>query len=247
MQAPRPNSLTLASPHNHTIKEVRKAIAKGSLTGDGYAIAEGFHLLDEALRSQCEIATVILAESAAGRVAPPHSCRVLYVTDELFQELSDTGSPQGVLALVRPNPRYIPTLTLAVILDGIQDPGNAGAIVRAAEAFGATAVIPLKGTVSLYNAKAMRASAGSIFRMPVLDSLDSSGITIYSARAQATLTVAQIDLRQPVAFVVGNEGAGVRSKLGTPVRIPTRDVESLNVAVAAGILLYEASRQRGGS
>jgi TrmH family RNA methyltransferase len=174
--------------------------------------------------------------------------------------LAATESPQGVIALVRPPVWTLDQLlrgrALVVVLDGVQDPGNAGAIVRAAEAFGATGAVFLKGSVSPYNPKCLRASAGSIFRLPVvsafdphllLAALDQKRVAVFAALPGAEATAAQSDLSGRTALVIGSEGHGVSALLSgraRGVRIPTHGVESLNAAVAAGILLYEAARQR---
>lgn len=160
----------LTSPANPWLKEVRRAIVRGTLTREGLCVAESFHLLEEALRSDCPVEAVLAAESVRSAVESHvrrlQGLRVMVLADALFREVSGTESTQGVMALVRP-PRW--TLEqlfrgkpLVVVLDGVQDPGNAGAILRAGEAFGATGVLFLKGTVSPYNPKAVRASAGLV-------------------------------------------------------------------------------------
>lgn len=244
----------LISDKNPLIKEVRKAAHQGSLTQSGFALAEGSHLLDEAVRSGCDIPAVILAEDS--RLANiPTSVRLLPVSNQTFASLATTESPQGVLALVRPRTWTLADITkpdtLIVILDGIQDPGNAGAILRAAEAFGASGAIFLKGSVHPYNPKCLRGSAGSIFRLPLVSGLTPEAlpadITLYSTEPRAKTVLASADFTQPCAIVIGAEGRGVSPELAaraTGVRIPTDHVESLNAAVAAGIVLYEARRQR---
>ncbi len=245
---------TLISDKNPLLKEVRRLAAGGAPGEDRLVLAEGPHLLDEALRSKIEIHAVILAESApeipgTGQVSSV--TRIVRVLDSLFNKLAATDSPQGVLALVR-----LPDWTsddllrsahpLVVVLDGVQDPGNAGAILRTAEAFGATGAVFLKGTVSPSNPKCLRASAGSAFRMPMVTEIPP-GLTLYAADPRAELPVSQAKLGVPCAIVIGGEGSGVRPELAaraTGVKIPTVNVESLNAAVAAGILLYEARRQR---
>jgi TrmH family RNA methyltransferase len=170
---------TLTSARNPLLKEVRKAILRGTVTSDGFAVAESFHLLEEALRSDCEIGAVFAAESVKSaverHVGGLKKVRVTVLADELFRDISSTEASQGVMALVRPPAWTLEQIfrgrSLAVILDGVQDPGNAGAIVRAAEAFGATGVAFLKGTVSPYNPKCLRASAGSNFRVPLVPAI----------------------------------------------------------------------------
>jgi len=146
--------------------------------------------------------------------------------------------------------------SLVVALDGLQDPGNAGAILRVAEAFGATGAMFLKGAVSPYNPKAMRASAGSVFRLPLVTGLDpdlaraafeQQRLDVYATTPAARKNLAEADLTRKCALIVGSEGRGVSEKLragAIDLRIPTSGVESLNAGMAAGVILYEARRQR---
>jgi TrmH family RNA methyltransferase len=252
-------SILLTSPQNPLIKDVRRAVFKGALTEDGYAIAEGVHLVEEAIRSGCDIKAVIAAESC-GEARRYAGFSLVTATDALFAGISSTETPQGILALVKP-PKWemddlFGSLALVLVLDGLQDPGNAGATVRSAEAFGATGVLFLKGTVAPYNPKAIRASAGSVFRLPViagvderaaLEALSSRGVHVYAALPDGAYSLADADLRNPCAFIIGSEGRGVSATLreaAREIRIPTANVESLNAGVAAAILTYEARRQR---
>ena len=250
----------LLSDKNPLLKEVRRAANKGPLTSgpglEGFALAEGPHLLEEALRSKLTIHTIIQSESARMTRDLPWARQVL-VSDAIFAGLTSTESPQGVLALVKP-----PTWTFAdllkgtallVVLDGIQDSGNAGAILRAAEAFGATGAVFLKGSVHPYNPKCLRASAGSIFRLPLLAGLSidefvgQCKLPLYATDARATKTLAATNLGEACALIIGSEGRGISQALAaraTGLRIPTTQVESLNAAVAAAVVLYEAQRQR---
>jgi TrmH family RNA methyltransferase len=255
---------TLISDKNPLLKQVRRAVARGTLTDDGYAVAEGFHLLEEALSSDCEIRAVIVAESVKNTVSTHirglKRTRLAAIPDKLFDELASTDAPQGVIALVRPPAWTLDQLlrgkALVIVLDGVQDPGNAGAILRAGEAFGASGAAFLKGTVSPYNPKGVRASAGSLFRLPVvaaidesllLAALDQKRIALYAAMPRATKMMGDANLSERCAIVIGGEGRGVSPKLqarAIGVKIPTSGVESLNAAVAAGVMLYEARRQR---
>ena len=236
------------SDKNPLVKQIRRAVARGTLTEDGYAVAEGFHLLVEALASKCELGAVIVSEAAREIPSLPQT-RV--VSEKTFRDLSSTESPQGVIALVRPPAwtldQILSGCALVVVLDGVQDPGNAGAILRAAEAFGATGAVFLKGTVNPYNPKCLRGSAGSVFRLPIVMDGDLGGLRLYAAMPRAQQTIDDADFRGPCGIVIGSEGHGVSAALETRVmgvRIPTSAVESLNAAVAAGIMLYEARRQR---
>ena len=254
----------LTSPKNPLLKSVRRAISRGTSTGDGFAIAEGLHLLEEAVRSRCEFRAVLVDEFARDAAAPWESrLPIEHITHAVFREIATTENSQGVISLVRlPEwtlDRVLEGEALVMALDGIQEPGNAGAIVRAAEAFGATGVVFLKGTASPFNPKSLRAAAGSLFRIPFVHGIEDHafagaasdrGLKLYAAMPSNATAVHQMDLRQRCAIVMGSEGHGVGPALAavaTPIRVPTRGVESLNAAVAAGVLLYEAQRQRSGA
>jgi len=241
------------SDKNPLIKQIRRAVSRGTLTEDGYAVAEGVHLLEEALAAKCEVGAVVVAESAQG-----HYPEARMVSDKTFRELASTETPQGVIALVRPAVATLEQMmrgdALVVVLDGVQDPGNAGAIVRTAEAFGASGVVFLKGTVNPYNPKCLRGSAGSVFRVALVASVEAddilaqAGVAWYAAMPRAATLASDADLISPCGIIIGSEARGVSAALAgrsTGLRIPTAGVESLNAAVAAGILLYEARRQRG--
>jgi RNA methyltransferase, TrmH family len=255
---------TIASAANPLVKDVRRAIARGGLTSQGWCVAETVHLLEEALRSRCQVRQVLVAESVREQLPPLAGIRVAVLPDDLLQKISDTEASQGVITLVEPpewnRQQLFAGAALLVVLDSLQDPGNAGAIIRSAEAFGATGAIFLKGTASPFNPKTLRASAGSLFRVPFLYGMDpalaraaceENRVTLYAAvpsRPGAEVrAVADADLTRACALIVGNEGRGVSREwrgVAEGVSIPTAAVESLNAAMAAGILLYEARRQR---
>jgi TrmH family RNA methyltransferase len=257
---------TITSAANPLLKDVRRALARGGLTEQGWCVAETFHLLEEALRSDCEVKAVIAAESvrsaAEAHVRGLRGVRVLVAADGLLQAVSGTETAQGVLALVKPPAWKLEQLfrgcPLVVVLDGLQDPGNCGAIVRAAEAFGATGVLFLKGAANPFNPKTLRASAGSLFRVPFLHGVDAAlaraalqqnHVDLYAGvpAQPGVRSLADIDLGGRCGLIIGNEARGVGRELRSAaldVAIPTVGVESLNAAMAAGILLYEARRQR---
>ncbi len=233
---------------------------RGSLTERGFCAAESFHLLKEALRSGRKVDSVIASEAARRAIEEQFSdedLSVALVPEQLFKTIAATETSQGLIALVEPPEWKIDQLftasSLIVVLDGIQDPGNAGTIVRTAEAFAASGVMFLKGSVSPFNSKTLRASAGSLFRVPFVSALEP-------AIARAALQQNRIHLYagmphegeharpkivRPCALVIGNEGRGVSEEfrsLSEAVSIPTAGVESLNASIAAAILLYEAYR-----
>lgn len=251
---------TITSAANSLVREVRRAIARGGLTGEGWCVAETFHLLEEARRSGCEVMAVLAAESVAEKVEGATAV----LPDRLLRSMAGTESSPGVIALVKPPAWRLQHLLngnpLLVVLDALQDPGNAGAIVRTAEALGSTGAILLKGTASPYNAKTLRASAGSLFRLPFLHGMDAEeardalarhGVPMFagvpSRPGERSALPAEAALAGACAFIIGNESRGVSEALRAAARqvtIPTVGVESLNAAAAAAILLYEARRQR---
>lgn len=254
----------LTSAANPLLKSVRRAIARGRLTEDGYLVAEGFHLLEEAVRSGRPIQAVLagepVREAVRSRLGGLNPVRHITVSSAVLAGISSTETSQGVIALVRPPEWTLEQVlggdTLAIVLDGVQEPGNAGAIVRSAEAFGATGIVFLKGAVNPFNPKCVRASAGSIFRLPcvygieewkLLAAIRECGVDVFAAMPGDGVDIGKADFRRRAALVIGSEGRGIGDRLrraAARVRIPTSGVESLNAAVAAGILLYEARRQR---
>jgi TrmH family RNA methyltransferase len=265
-QMPKAEMITSAA--NPLLKDVRRAISRGGLTAQGLCIAEGFHLAEEALRSRRPVHAILASEPAA-RDAETYARRAAaskftVLSDSLFRSIASTETSQGIIALVEPPVWTMNDLfarrPLVVVLDAIQDPGNAGTIVRSAEAFGASGAIFVKGSAGPFNPKTLRASAGSMFRLPfvqsvegaaALDALAPQGVDAYAAipphPGAATQTAAAADLTRPCAIVIGSEAHGVSREFQeacTSISIPTAGVESLNAAIAAAVLLYEAHRQR---
>jgi TrmH family RNA methyltransferase len=244
MPAARAHPITSAS--NPRLKEVRRALHAGELTADGLCAIEGWRLIGEALRSGLHIRTIFASEPA------PFPAEVQEVPDRVIAAVATTETSPRAIALVQP-PEFAPERVfrqpaLVLLLDGIQDPGNAGTMLRAAEAFSATGAILLPGAVSRWNAKLLRAAAGSAFRLPVIAGRPEIPVKIFAADPHAGVLPWEADFRQPCAIAVGSEGRGVSPELAARavrVRIPTSRVESLNAAVAASILLYEAAKQRG--
>ena len=185
------------------------------------------------------------------------------VSDSVFKSVSDTQTPQGILCLVK-QPKYkleellTGEKTHLLILESIQDPGNLGTMLRTGEGAGISGVILNQTTVDLFNPKTIRSTMGSIYRIPfyvsedlnqtVLD-LKAQGIFVYAAHLKGTLCYDEADYRKPTAFLIGNEGNGLTEELAdcadTYIKIPMEGkVESLNAAISATLLMYEANRQR---
>ena len=235
----------------------------------GLALAEGVRLVEEALGARVVVrhAAVSPALEATPRGAALKTALaaagvpLATMDDRALAELADTEHPQGVIAVIEPPAWTLEGIAprpggVVVVLDGVQDPGNVGAIARTALGLGAAGLIALKGTAELTNPKVLRGSMGALFRLPAVSTTDEACLA-WGARVGAALWDTDSAgerpggqrLTAPVALVLGNEGAGIRPELE---RVATRrlaiplaaGVESLNVAVAAGILLYEVLRDR---
>lgn len=258
--------------HNPLIKRVRHAFAHAELTEEGDCAIEGVHLVEEGIRSGLRFRSVLFRESAqslATRLLPQIGSHVetLLVPDKIFDNAVPSDSPQGVAALVRLKESALDDLLERVALGpivvvvGLQDPGNLGTILRSAEAFGSAGVILGEGTVSRFNSKVIRASAGSLFRLPVVSAKTSGGldpivgqlrandIRLLATSSHKGTPLGQAGLARASAVFIGGEGAGVpkslMAEMDDTIAIPhSPRVESLNAGVAASIVLYEAARQR---
>ena len=272
--SPKQRLRRIEGRHNAFVKELRQAFAHAERTEDGSCAIEGLRIVEEAIRSGLRFRAVFFKESAqnlAERLLPQIGAQVdtLLLPDKLFDGIVPSENPQGVAALMRLKEfsfaDVLERLQVGpvIVLAGLQDPGNLGTILRSAEAFGSAGVVLGEGTVSPFNSKVIRASAGSIFRLPVILTKAAGGLEEISAklRAQSVRLIAtsshkgtpldQTNLRGPVAVFVGSEGSGLpRALLGQAdelVAIPHMpQVESLNAGVAGSIVLYEAARQRQG-
>jgi RNA methyltransferase, TrmH family len=287
----------ITSRDNRWLKKFRAALrGTGPVEGEPIGV-EGPKLVEEALKSGTEAEALLVSESAEGEIEPilsaasaseagvPRS-RILRTTDKLFASVAGTEAPQGVAALFRAplwtfedvlrgaadeNGAFGGDFPLVVVVAGVQDPGNVGTIVRSGEAFGATGAIATRGTADPWSPKALRASAGSALRLPILRGiaipvllaqLKMARVKIVAAigrasdtRSVATSTSATSDnpeLREAAAIFIGGEGAGLPNEILNSadgrMSIPMRSsVESLNAGVAGSIALFEAARQRRGT
>ncbi len=256
------------SKQNGRLKELRRAIADRGQGATGLVGIEGPNLLNEALRAGLRLDAVFIAKGAEHLLDPlalAPEIDVFVMPLELLTSALATETPQPIAALVEP-PDWTWThllgdhrksFPLVVVLAGLQDPGNLGTILRSAEAFGANGILSLPGTVSPWNPKAVRASAGSVFRVPLLTvtadecftRLREANVKVFATTLRGAAPADRVDLDGPVALLIGNEGNGVPEEIaaraGGTITIPCPgSVESLNAAVATAVLLYEASRQR---
>ncbi|HLJ26996.1 MAG TPA: RNA methyltransferase [Candidatus Angelobacter sp.] len=263
----------VSSRQNAQVKDLRKAFSQAEPTREGYIAIEGIRLIEEAIRSGLRFQTVFFSES--GRV---HSSRLLpqiashaealLLPDEVFLSAVATETPQGVAALVKPKTVRLEEILgehsksdpdlLLLGLAGVQDPGNVGTVIRSAEAFSARAVLLGEKTANHFNSKVVRASAGSVFREPVIrvswaeavTSLKEHGVRMVATSSHKGQSLDEIDLTGPLALLIGGEGSGLPPAVAAHsdelVTIPhSPRVESLNAGIAASILLYEAARRKG--
>ena len=262
-RTPRP----ITSAQNTLVRDLRRASQQSVVTDDGYCAIEGLHLIEEAIRSGLRFRDVFFSESGLARnqkLIPQLSAQteLILLPDKIFNGAVSTETPQGVAALVKLKATDLEGVlaahnALILAAAGVQDPGNFGTMIRSGEAFGATAVIATEQTVSALNPKVIRASAGSLFRLPVLKisasdfvkECHSHGVRVVATSSHKGTPLDRVQLTEAVAIFIGSEGAGVPKdilgKVDETIAIPhSPRVESLNAGIAASILLYEAARQR---
>jgi RNA methyltransferase, TrmH family len=266
---PSTNRRQVASPTNSLIKVFRRALADGT-TQQGWLAVEGPFLVEEALNAAPRVTThsVLVANGAAEKFSAllgrlPPEAELTEVPDRLFEGVARTLSPQGIAALVElptyPLEQVVAAANpLLVVACRLQDPGNLGTMMRTALAFSCSAFLTLQETVSPFNPKAVRASAGAIFRLPMVCDLGAKEflprlgrrVRIVAADPKSPASLSEADLTGPIAILVGREAGGLPNEIarhaGELLSIPIRkEVDSLNAAAAASIFLYEAARQRG--
>jgi TrmH family RNA methyltransferase len=263
----------ITSASNGIVKTALRLREKKGRDKEGAFLIEGPLMLEEALRSGVTIRRIlfkigyndptrVLPEDIANRIV--EGAVTVKLTPEVFDRISDTVTPRGILAIVeKPVRKELVGRTKAggvssvVILDRIQDPGNAGTIIRTAEAAGFSGVVAVKGTVDPYSGKVVRSAAGAILRVPIFEADDVEAAMAMATDAGMRIVVCDMagasdydraDLRGGIALVIGNEGAGVseafREGADLSIKIPMDPgPESLNAAIAAGIIMFEKRRQ----
>lgn len=256
---------TIQSKDNSLIKEVKKLKDKKYRTESNKFLIEGFRFVGEALQSDFEVTLVFISENALDRWNSfsmqdkvQKNAKVYLVHDQVLKVISSTDTPQGVVAVVsNKNIAVENKQGFYILADKIQDPGNMGTIIRTAHASGALGVIITKGTVDIYNEKTLRSTMGSIFHIPIIhdsnlesiEILKNSGFKLVISSLDTDKNFYDVDLKDKVIIAVGNEGNGVSSELihiaDTKVKIPMPGgAESLNVSIAASIMMFESVRQR---
>ena len=259
----------LFSVQNPLFKQIKSLQSRKGRQENGLFMAEGLRLVRE-ICPPWELKTLILTETFMARHEDWRVCcqrypeaEIVVVEEDWMRQASDTQHPQGVMALVRLRETALVELLqqespFLVILEDLQDPGNAGTILRTADAAGADGILCSEGTADFFSPKVVRASMGSIFHLPVVRTgqfreallmLQRRGVMLAAAHLQASLSYDQADYRQGCGILIGNEGNGLREETANLARVrisipqPGR-AESLNASVAAGILMYEVVRQR---
>lgn len=255
---------TIQSKDNSLIKDVKKLKEKKYRSENNRFLIEGFRFVGEALQSDFIVPLVFVSENSLDRWQSfnmqdkiQKNTKVYLVTDQILKVISSTDTPQGIVAVV--NNRNIEIENkqgFYLLVDKVQDPGNMGTIIRTAHAAGALGVIITKGTVDIYNEKTLRSTMGSIFHIPVihdnnLDSIKSlkdKGFKLVTSSLDTDKNFFDIDLKNKIIITVGNEGNGVSKELidmsDISIKIPMPGgAESLNVSIAASIMMFEVIRQ----
>ena len=259
--------MPLTSSQNPLLRKIRRAVLSGRATDDGLIATEGPHLLAEAMDSPWRVQMIVCSDTGFERhqtlvdAASTRHIQITQVSDRAFKSISDTEQNQGILSLLQPRAFTLATLLAApgplVILDNIQDPGNAGTVLRSIEAFAGCGAVFVVGCVKIANGKLLRAAAGSVFRLPFVENISAVEIIrtlqtvqrpLFSLVADGPTSLANTCLTGEFALVVGSEGRGLSDifiEASQRISIYTCGVESLNAATACSIALYEATRQAG--
>jgi TrmH family RNA methyltransferase len=210
-------------------------------------VVEGPRLLTEAVEAGWVVEALFLAAGAVFETPP--GADVFELQEGVLERVGDVDTPQGCIAIVRRALGEVPPeATFVVVCAGVSDPGNLGTIVRSAEAAGADAVVVTPGSADAFSPKTIRASAGAVFRIPVVESdAPELGLRLIGAVAHGGTDHDAVDFVRPFALVFGNEAKGITPELRLDETVTIRNVgrgESLNVAMAATVLCFEVARQR---
>lgn len=262
--------ITITSSSNPTIKLIKSLYKKKDRWNKRLFVVEGIKIVDECLNSGYPIQYIVYSEQLFNVVGGRELFdrisslpNLIKVPDKLFNEISDVETPQGILAIIPFEVKMMEGIDddkepFILLLDRVQDPGNLGTIIRTADAFGIDGIIVTEGCVDVYNPKVVRATMGSIFRVPIyhhergediIRRLKEKGATVYSTSLQGKEFIQNADFKHFSLLIIGNESKGVSSNLESLadrlIKIPmVGKAESLNAAVASSIIMYEVLRQR---
>ncbi|EPB8164613.1 TrmH family RNA methyltransferase [Clostridium perfringens] len=253
--------LEIESKNNNLFKEIKKLKEKKHRIKSNKYLIEGLRFVEEAIKSKVSIDSIIFTESFKEKnpdlfLKINENIKFIQMNEALLKQLCSTENPQGIVGVINMQNKELKSGELVVLVDKVQDPGNMGTIIRTAHAAGAAGIVMTKGTVDIYNDKTLRSTMGSIFYIPIVedDSLDfvkslkKEGYKLVVSSLQGKNNFFEENLQGKVMIAVGNEGNGVSDEVydiaDIKVKIPMPgEAESLNVAVATSIMIYEKIRQ----
>ena len=255
----------IKSKDNSTIKEIKRLREKKYRNLYNKFIVEGFRFVSEALDSKFHVCYVIISETIEEKFKNlrlnekiKEGTKLIKVSEIILKSICSTDNPQGIAAVVS-NEEVTMDYNegFYILADKVQDPGNMGTIIRTADAAGAKGVIVTKGAVDIYNDKTLRSTMGSIFKIPIIidedlnyiKKLKCQGFKVMVSSLHTENNFYDVDLRGKIIIAVGNEGSGISEDIynisDEKVKIPMPgSAESINVGVAAGIMMFEAVRQK---
>ena len=253
--------LEIESKNNNLFKEIKKLKEKKHRIKSNKYLIEGLRFVEEAIKSKVSIDSIIFTESFKEKnpdlfLKINENIKLIQMNEALLKQLCSTENPQGIVGVINMQNKELKIGELVILVDKVQDPGNMGTIIRTAHAAGAAGIVMTKGTVDIYNDKTLRSTMGSIFYIPIVedDSLDfvkslkKEGYKLVVSSLQGKNNFFEENLQGKVMIAVGNEGNGVSDEVydiaDIKVKIPMPgEAESLNVAVATSIMIYEKIRQ----
>lgn len=243
----------IESVKNPQVKQWKKLLTKKERDKTGKYLVEGFHLVEEALKEEIVLEVIINEQTEMPAHFKVEGTELIYVKNDIMKAICDTEAPQGIAAVCEQKSTSMASINpeKLLLIDAVQDPGNIGTMIRTADAAGIDAVILGEGCADLYNPKVVRSTQGSLFHMPVIkgnlseiiDELKQSGIPVYGTALEGASPFEEVEKSSRFALLVGNEGQGVSKEL---LEKTTKNLyipiygksESLNVGIAAGILMY---------
>ena len=253
--------LEIESKNNNLFKEIKKLKEKKHRIKSNKYLIEGLRFVEDAIKSKVSIDSIIFTESFKEKnpdlfLKINENIKLIQMNEALLKQLCSTENPQGIVGVINMQNKELKSGELVVLVDKVQDPGNMGTIIRTAHAAGAAGIVMTKGTVDIYNDKTLRSTMGSIFYIPIVEddsldfvkSLNKEGYKLVVSSLQGKNNFFEENLQGKVMIAVGNEGNGVSDEVydiaDIKVKIPMPgEAESLNVAVATSIMIYEKIRQ----